>query len=104
MYSLLLRNFLAGNPLELINFVVRWKITTDFPQLTIHQPLATIMKNKNYIGLGIALGAGIGSGIGAAMGNLGMGIGIGVGIGLAIGAGLSQKKKNKEDKKDNTGE
>lgn len=37
------------------------------------------MKNKYYIGLGIALGAG---------------------IGLAIGAGFSQKKKNEENKTD----
>ena len=31
--------FLAGNSLELINFVVRRKILTDLPQLTIHKPL-----------------------------------------------------------------
>ena len=35
------------------------------------------MKNRNYIGLGIALGAGIGSAIGVAIDNLAMGIGMG---------------------------
>ena len=39
------QNFLAENSLELINLPIRWKITTDFPQLTIHKPLPTI-KNQ----------------------------------------------------------
>ena len=58
------------------------------------------MKNKNYLGIGIALGAGIGAAIGVAMGNLAIGVGAGVGAGLAIGAGFSQKNKKEEDKKD----
>lgn len=48
----MLRNFLLGNSLELINFVVLWKITTDFSQLNIHQPLGQTntptMSDKKY--------------------------------------------------------
>ncbi len=38
----MLRNFLTGNSLELINLPIRRKILTDFPQLIIHKPLYTI--------------------------------------------------------------
>jgi len=51
----LLRNFLEGNSLELITFDIRRKITSDFPQLTIHKALTTnkTMKMKKIIFLGI---------------------------------------------------
>ena len=39
---LIATKFLRRNSLELINFVVRRKILTDFPQLTIHKPLNEI--------------------------------------------------------------
>ena len=43
------RNFLAGNSLELINLPLRRKTLTDFPQLTIHKPLALIQQMKFLI-------------------------------------------------------
>lgn len=67
---------------------------------SIQKPLAAnqIMKNRNYLGLGIALSAGVGTAIGVAMNNVAMGIGLGTGIGLVIVAGIVKKSKNKDDK------
>jgi hypothetical protein len=49
----------------------------------------SVMKQKNYIGLGIAIGCGMGIAFGAAFGaimkNVGFGVSIGIAIGVAIG-------------------
>jgi len=57
------------------------------------------MKQKNYLGIGIALGAGIGTAFGVVMDNIGMGIAIGAGVGIAMGAAMS-KKKDKDNSED----
>ncbi len=52
-----------------------------------------LVREGQYLGIGLTIGTAIGVAVGAVSDNVGAGIPIGVGIGVAIGAGLDAKAK-----------
>jgi uncharacterized membrane protein YfcA len=52
-----------------------------------------LVKEGQYMGIGIAIGVGIGAALGAALDNPGIGTPIGVAIGVAIGKYMDNKAK-----------